>query len=297
MNSGEQSSILRLWLRIPVVIKAVFNGLLLASAGTIPWALLVSANAKYWTAFPWAIFPTALYLWLFWQFVRGKGWPRSTSSLRNINLRARKLSGDIWGAAILAGILGLVSIVSLQTVLNRMVRLPQQSLSELSHVPVLTIFFFLVTSAFVAGIVEESAFRGYLQGPLERKYGPMLAILLTGFLFGLMHFTHPEVTWVLMPFYMAVAAVYGTLAYLTKSILPGIALHAGGNIFAGIGLLAGGQSEWQASPIPKPLIWETGADAAFWTALIVFLLLTVVTVLAYMTLARLVRQTDLATDQ
>ena len=292
MKSGEPGRAeLKLWLRIPVVLRAIVAGTLLAAAGTLPWALLVALNAKYWSSFPWAIFPAVLYLWLYWQFVSGKGWPRATAAKRQENLRARELPGEVWGAAILAGILGLVSIISFQNILNRMVRLPQQSIAKLSHMPVLTLFILIVMSAFVAGIVEESAFRGYMQRPIERKHGPVFAIILTGFIFGLMHFTHPEVSMILMPFYMAVAAVYGTLAYLTKSILPGVALHTGGNILAGIALL-GGQSEWQASSIPKPLIWQAGTDASFWISCVVFLLLLTATVRAYISVARLVRQNE-----
>ena len=60
---------------------------------------------------------------------------------------------------------------------------------------------------------------------------------MTGSLFGFAHFTHPEVTLVLMPYYLAVAAIYGTLAYLTNSIWPSVVLHAGGNILGGDRLL------------------------------------------------------------
>jgi hypothetical protein len=41
-------------------------------------------------------------------------------------------------------------------------------------------------------------------------------------------------------------------------------LHAGGNIWVAMDFFARGQSEWQASPTPAPLIWERGPDAAFW---------------------------------
>ncbi|MFL5810082.1 MAG: CPBP family intramembrane glutamic endopeptidase [Flavisolibacter sp.] len=280
----------RYWFRIPVLIRAVISGVLLATAGTIPWAWFVSLNAKYWSAFPWAIFPTAIYLWIFWQFVRGETWPSSTSELRQKNLRARNLPGKVWEASIIAGILGLITITIFQSLLNRMARLPQQSLAELSHMPVLTLFLLIVMSAFVAGIVEETAFRGYMQGPIERKHGAVFAILFSGFLFGLVHFTHPEVSMILMPFYMAVAAVYGTIAYLTNSILPGMMLHTGGNILAGIGLLFGGQSEWQASPVTKPLIWESGTDSSFWISCLVFILMTIATVRAYKSLAAVVRE-------
>ena len=41
-----------------------------------------------------------------------------------------------------------------------------------------------------------------------------------------------------MPYYLAVAAVYGALAYFTNSILPSLVLHAGGNVLGAFDLLA-----------------------------------------------------------
>ena len=64
----------------------------------------------------------------------------------------------------------------------------------------------------VAGIAEESGFRGYMQGPIEPRHGPVIAFLVTGGLFGFAHFSHPEVTLALMPYFLAVA----TLASMTR---------------------------------------------------------------------------------
>lgn len=49
----------------------------------------------------------------------------------------------------------------------------------------------------------ETAFRGYVQGGIERHRGPVLAILLSGSLFGLEDFSHPEVGIALLPYYIA----------------------------------------------------------------------------------------------
>jgi membrane protease YdiL (CAAX protease family) len=192
--------------------------------------------------------------------------------------------------ALFAGGLGLVAVVLLQVVLNRLVTLPQQQDLDISRYPFVTVSLWILMSAAVAGVVEEASFRGYIQGPIERRHGPVSAILVTGSLFGFAHFTHPEVTLVLMPFYLAVAAVYGGLAYLTNSILPSMVLHAGGNVLGAIDLFARGQSEWQASSTPKSLIWDTGTDAAFWISLVAALIAAAAAVWAYATLASVVRK-------
>src|SRR5262249_37242649 len=62
---------------------------------------------------------------------------------------------------------------------------------------------------------------------------------------------HPEVGLVLLPFYLAVAAVYGALAYFTDSTLPSMVLHAGGNMFSAFDLFTRGRSEWQLSAAPN----------------------------------------------
>ena len=210
----------------------------MATAGTLPWAALASANLRYWSAVPWAVVPAVLYLWLFWRYVQGAGWPRSTSEARRTNCRANRLADDVWAAALLAGILGLWALVLGLGVVNRLVRLPAQPAEDLSGVPFVTLAVMLPMASIVAGVVEEASFRGYMQGPIERRHGPVVAILVTGSLFGFAHFTHPEVTLILMPYYLAVAAIYGALAHLTNSILPSMVLHAAGNVLGYVKLLA-----------------------------------------------------------
>ena len=203
-----------------------------------------------------------------------------------MNARANALPHETWGPALLAGLLGLASVMLLQGVMNRLVALPQQRDLDVSRYPAVTVVMWVVMSAVVAGIVEETSFRGYLQRPIERRHGPVIAILITGSLFGFAHFGHPEVGVVLLPFYLAVAAVYGALAYFTDSTLPGMVLHAGGNMFSALDFFTRGRSEWQLSPEPQPLIWETGPDLAFWANVTALLIVAGLTVLAFSALAR-----------
>jgi membrane protease YdiL (CAAX protease family) len=278
-----------LWVRLPVLVQAVLGGLAVASAGTLPWAALMAVNMKHQPALPWAVPIMAGYLWLFWRYVRGAGWPRSTAATRRASSRANRLPADLWGSALLAGVLGLVSVLLLQGVISRVVALPQQREVDVSRYPVPTVVLWLLMSAVVAGVVEETAFRGYLQAPIERRHGPAMAILVTGSLFGLIHFSHPEVTLVLLPYYMAVAAVYGALAHLTDSTLPSMVLHGGGNVFSAFDLFTRGRSEWQLSAARTPLIWEVGPDAPFVANAAALLFVGAGAVWAYSELARAAR--------
>lgn len=145
-----------LWRRFPVLVQAVFIGGVVATAGTGPWALLSWANLKYFPSVPWSIPPTALYLWLFWRYVGGAGWPRSTADIRRASLRANRLSDDVWGAALFAGLLGLVAVVLLLRVMSRLVVVPRQQLPDSSQIPFVTLLAMLLMSAVVAGVAEAA---------------------------------------------------------------------------------------------------------------------------------------------
>ena len=284
-----------LWRRLPVVVRAVLVGGGAAAAGSVPWARLVTTNARHGSVLPWAVPVMAAYLVLYWRYlVRGQGWPRSTADARRANARANAPLDDAWGAALLAGLLGLVSILLLQGVMSRLVRLPQQRDLDISQYPTFTVLSWVIMGAVVAGVVEETAIRGYLQRPIERRHGPVLAILLSASAFALAHFTHPEVGVVLLPYYIAVAAVYGALAYLTDSIFPSMVLHAGGNMVSAFDLYTRGRSEWQLSTTPTPLVWETGPDAAFWGSVAALLVVGTLTVFAYGALAGITRRARLS---
>src|SRR5260370_20652996 len=130
-----------------------------------------------------------------------------------------------------------------------------------------------------------------MRGAVGGGRGAGVAIVVAGSLFGLAHFTHPEVTAVLLPYSLAVAAVYGALAYLTNSILPSVVLHAGGNVLSAFELFTRGRAEWQGAPTPKPLILGTGPHASFWISLSLAVLLGAPAVFLYATLARGVQHT------
>ena len=134
-----------------------------------------------------------------------------------------------------------------------------------------------------AGIIEEAAFRGYMQGPIERRYGLLPAILITGTMFAVAHL---DFTLILWPYYVAVAAIYGTVTHLTKSILPAVVLHTAGNLYSNLDLWIHGQAEWQAASVSSTLIWKTGADPAFWIASGGFVVVAAATLWAYSRLAR-----------
>ena len=226
-----------------VVVRAVLIGMLVALAGTIPRNLLFAANLAYHPQLPWSVPVVAVYLGFFWRYLSGYGPPASTSAQRRESLRARSISLRVWIWALLAGALGIAALVIALRIANRFVPLPAQHLPDLSGVPASTVLSLLLAAAPIAGIVEEAAFRGYMQGPIERRHGLAVAILVTGTMFAIAHLDFTPILW---PYYLAVAAIYGAVTFLSKSILPAVVLHTGGNLYSNLDLWLHGEAEWQA---------------------------------------------------
>lgn len=98
--------------------------------------------------------------------------------------------------------------------------------------PFATVLVQVITLSAVAGIVEESGFRGYMQGMIERRQGPAVAIAVTTIAFVAVHFGAEQVMNAPRALLIAVASVmYGILRHLTRSIVPGIILHSVGDAF------------------------------------------------------------------
>jgi membrane protease YdiL (CAAX protease family) len=257
--------------------------MLVAIAGTVPRNLFFAANLRYYPTVPWAAPVTAVYVWFFWLYLNGSGAPRSTSDERRRSLRARAVSWRGWLWALIAGGLGIIALVLGLRLANRMVVLPQQQLPDaLRHIPQMTVLSLLLIAAPVAGVIEEAAFRGYMQGAIERTHGLAPAILVTGTMFAVAHL---DFTWILWPYYLAVAAIYGTVTYLTNSTLPAIVLHTAGNLYSNLDLWLHGQAEWQTSSAARTLIWKTGADSSFWACSAGFVIVAALTVVAFVRLA------------
>jgi membrane protease YdiL (CAAX protease family) len=124
--------------------------------------------------------------------------------------------------------------------------------------PVLTAFLLLAMQSVVAGVSEEAAFRGYMQSMVERRFGVTVAVLANGTLFGLLHFgNHPGDVLLMLPYYVAVSAVYGGLTWAADSILPALVLHSVGDIVVLTRWWLTGRPEWQVGATVQPLVDRT----------------------------------------
>lgn len=278
------------WRQLPAIVRAVIVGSLLALIGHQPPGMFYGANMKLWPNIPWSLLAVIVYLWFFWQWVQGRWWPASTSESRRRDLRGGPLSAEVWRWSLIAGGLWMSSVGALHFVLARF-ETPRfegfYRLFALNIHPLILTAVLLELSA-VAGIVEEAAFRGYMQTPIERRYGPAVAIIVVGVVFVLFHFADSNVPMsVTRVFFIFAAAVnYGMLTHLTGSIRPGIVLHATGDA-AGVGLL---WWIWMlAGPVrsSRPLGFAAAShDLLFWLYCAEALVLGAAAVWAFLKLAR-----------
>ena len=110
------------------------------------------------------------------------------------------------------------------------------------------------------------------------------ALLVNGIFFGLLHFgSHPRDVLLMLPYYVAVSAVYGGLTWAADSILPAVVLHSAGDVVVLTRWWATGRPEWQLTATAPRLVWEGGVDAPFVFSAIMFVVLAVLTIRAYRT--------------
>jgi membrane protease YdiL (CAAX protease family) len=139
----------------------------------------------------------------------------------------------------------------------------------------------VVVSATSAGVCEETGFRGYMQRPLEQRYGAPIAILISSLLFAALHLTKDWATAGMVPIIFGAGVLLGLLASAAQSLIPCIIGHT----IMDIGLFAywwtGIAGDFTARPIG-----ETGMDQAFLIASAAFAISLVLVLLAISKLRR-----------
>jgi membrane protease YdiL (CAAX protease family) len=165
--------------------------------------------------------------------------------------------------ALVAAGFATIALRATLDIVRRLSTRPAQDLTSpdvLNRHPFVTVLSLLMMTAAIAGIVEEAAFRGYMQKPIEERHGATVAILLVSVLFCAAHYrfeaADPWPWLIFTPAYFVTAATLGTLAYLTNSIVIGVFVHS---MIDAVALL-----RYWWTGIPKS-VWEVGFDSLFWT--------------------------------
>lgn len=224
------------------LLTALLMGLSIQLLGTLSWVALIGLNVREYPDSPWAAATQACLLVLMLVWLSGRGWPRRTSAFRRFHLRLWQPQPGAWSGDNLAAILGLIGALVGLSVLYVLIGASRPPIDVSAYSTALR-WSSLLMSPMVAGVVEEMAFRGYMQRHLER-IGPTFAILATSAVFTLLHATQGlNYLLALGPGIFLASVVYGYLALKSGSILPGMMLHFAGDLaFTYFALLGGDPS-------------------------------------------------------
>ena len=222
---------------------------------------------------PWSGLPMVFALWAYWKFFSGNFSKGKIAKIRRENFRGVKLSPKTWKWGLVAAIFFVVILQASFVITFRIREFPAAQFTSdykmLDKMPLWTAWIMLMMSSVVAGICEETGYRGFLQVPLEKKYGPASAILVTSIIFTSIHLSKAW-AYPIIPHIFFASVLLGILAYKSGSLIPGIIGHSILDIFD--------YSFWWTGitgGFKKQTIFITGIDMHFivWVLLFTFALI------------------------
>jgi len=253
------------WSRLPVSLRAIISGLLIALVAANVWPVLLLKLGVPLAAIAEVIF-LSLYIW----WAAGGGPPRTAQDSRAFAFRRGSLSTMQWRWSIVVALFFAITIHAAIVLLFRFVPFPKEAFRhgyDFSFIPSLPLkWLAVVLSAASAGICEETGFRGYMQRPIEQRHGAPIAILVSSLFFMLLHLNKTWATLGMVPIVFLAGVLLGLLAWSARSLIPGMI----GHIIMDIGLFAywwtGIAGDFTARPIS-----ETGVDLLFVAGCAVFI--------------------------
>lgn len=211
------------WQRLPILIRAILIGYIVFEIGVVLWVFIVVPSIPA----PWSIMVMAGLLWLYWKYFHGTWWPKSTVETRREYFREVKMPSSVWFWGMLAALFFVIIVQSGFVVTFRIIEFPAEIFKEeykLDAWPVWLAWLYIIMSSLVAGICEETGFRGYMQVPLEQRYGPITAISIVS---GIFLVTHLHQAWALpiLAHVFVISILLGILAYASGSLIPSMIAH------------------------------------------------------------------------
>jgi len=245
----------RMWNSAPVIIKAVLTGSIISGIGVGVWGAMFSYSKSML-----AIIPMIVCLWVFWKFFNGDWGKGFSAAFRKESFRNTNLTSAMWKHGLILAVFRLIEFPAAKFTADYKI---------VDTFPLWAGWLILIMGSIVAGICEEVGFRGYMQAPMEKKYGVTIAIIVTSAIFTIIHLSH---TWALpiLPHIFCASVLLGIIAYRTKSLIPGIIGHSILDIFD--------YSIWWTDitgGFTKQPIFKTGVDMHFviWVLIFGFALL------------------------
>lgn len=214
----------RFWMKVPLIIRSVVLGFGVTTLGVGIWVLLVNNIPS-----PWSVVPMGVILILYWIYFSGYWKPSNTKVFRHFCMRQIRLKRPVWTWGLVAALLIFLVVNAVGILTFRIFEFQPETFktaSFLNELPAWKAWPVILMASLVAGICEEIGYRGYMQAPLEQKYGPVVSISITSFVFAVAHIHQawaggmPGMTVIFF-----ISIMLGYLAYAVKSLIPGIIAH------------------------------------------------------------------------
>jgi membrane protease YdiL (CAAX protease family) len=263
-----------LWARLPITLRAIIAGFLIAAIASNVWLLLLLNLGIQLASIVEAIFLTIFVWW-----ASGGGPLSAAQAARAKAFRCVKLTSNQWLWGIIAALFFAATVHASIVLLFRFMTFPTAEFRhgyDLSFIPSHPLrWAAVVVSAASAAICEEIGFRGFMQQPIEQRHGVSVAVLISSLCFLALHLTKAWALLGMVPIVFGAGVLLGLLAWSAGSLIPCII----GHFVMDMGLFAywwsGIAGDFTARPIS-----ETGVDRPFVIACCVFATSLVVVLLA-----------------
>jgi len=269
----------RFWMKVPLIVRSILIGFGVSSLGVSIWTIVVMSLPG-----PWSVLLMGTILIFFWMYFSGKWKSSNTQAFRRFCTRKINLKRPVWIWGLIAAFFIFLFLNASFMLTFRIVEFQPEifkNLSFINDLPALQAWSIIIGISMTAGICEEIGYRGYLQKPLEQKYGPIVAISITSLIFVVIHLHQAWLGSILVPVFF-ISIMIGYLAYSTNSLLPGIICHVSFDII--------NVSYWWSDVIgtfEHKSISMTGVDNHFIITVIVVLLSTILFMVAIRKLLKL----------
>ena len=215
------------------VAVAIGSGVAVLLAGEAAWIGMLAAYTKHPTPFPWFVPAMGVVLaagaiWMKWGTL-----PTAGAAARRAGVRLNAVPFKVFALSLAAGWSTFFAGAGAYIAYRMSNGLGGEVPMTLPPGPKAAIAAGLAMAAIVAGTVEEISVRGFMQGRLEKAFGVVPAIAISGLVWALFHTNHsyfdtsPLDVVIWFGIFLTVSAMLGTIAHRTNSVLPGIAVHAG----------------------------------------------------------------------
>ena len=269
----------RFWMKVPLVLRSILIGFGVSSLGVGIWTIVAISLPG-----PWSVLLMGTILIFFWMYFSGKWKPVNTQAFRRFCIRKINLKKPVWIWGLVAAFFIVLFLHSSWILTFRIVEFQPEifkTLSFINDVPALQAWSAIIGISMVAGICEEIGYRGYLQKPLEQKYGPIVAISISSIIFIVIHLHQAWLVSILVPAFF-ISFMIGYLAYATNSLIPGIIAHVTFDIINVSYWWSDVMGTFERKPISM-----TGVDNHFIITVVVVVLSTVLFIVSIRKLLKL----------